>query len=96
MCRGSSLLNGVTPGVPPMRLSPHPRAKLLNGDGPPVVRRPRPSGALPSVRDQLGTGTRFLPEAFVPGRWRALKEMSRARVNGRPHSAGFALSLYRP
>ena len=49
MCRRSSLLNGVTPGVPPMKLSPHPRAKLLNGDEPPVVRRPRPSGAGSSI-----------------------------------------------
>ena len=61
MCRRSSLLNGVTPGVPPMKLSPHPRAKLLNGDEPPVVRRPRLSGALPSVRDQLGAVPVFCP-----------------------------------
>ena len=49
MCRGSSLLNGVTPDVPPVRLSPHPRTKLLDGDWPPVVRRPRPPGARSSL-----------------------------------------------
>ena len=45
MCRAGILLNGITPGVSPMRLSPHPRTKLANGDRPPVTGRPRPSGA---------------------------------------------------
>lgn len=48
MCRGSTLLNGITQCVSPMRFSQHPRAKLTNGDSPPVARRPRLSGAPPS------------------------------------------------
>ena len=59
MCRGSSLLNGVTPIVPPVRLSPHPRTKLLDGDWPPVVRRPRPSGARPAYRQAPSGRIRF-------------------------------------
>jgi hypothetical protein len=45
MCRGSILLNGITPCVSPMRFSRHPRTKLTNGDRPPVARRPQPSDA---------------------------------------------------
>ena len=59
MCRGSSLLNGVTTDVPPLRLSPHPRTKLLDGDWPPVVRRPRPSGARPAYRQAPSGRIRF-------------------------------------
>ena len=68
MCRGSSLLNGVTPIVPPVRLSPHPRTKLLDGDWPPVVRRPRPSGARPAYRQAPSGASVFLPEASRPAR----------------------------
>ena len=49
MCRGSTLLNGITGCVSPMRFSQHPRTKLTNGDSPPVARRPQPSGAPPIV-----------------------------------------------
>ena len=66
MCRGRNLLNGVTPIVPPVRLSPHPRTKLLDGDWPPVVRRPRPSGRGPAYRYAPPWRIRFLPEASRP------------------------------
>ena len=65
MCRGSSLLNGVTPIVPPVRLSPHPRTKLLDGDWPPVVRRPRPSGARPAYRQAPSGRIRFSAQRGV-------------------------------
>ena len=68
MCRGSSLLNGVTPIVPPVRLSPHPRTKLLDGDWPPVVRRPRPSGARPAYRQAPSGRIRFSAQRGVAAR----------------------------
>jgi hypothetical protein len=68
MCRGSTLLNGITRCVSPMRFSQHPRTKLTNGDSPPVARRPRPSGAPLIVTSSDTAATRFLSEVSrAPG-----------------------------
>lgn len=81
MRRGSILLNGITPYVSPMRSSRHPRAKLLNGDGPPLATSASAPGRVTdhTCSDSRPSPPRFLAEVSRPSAWAAPEKTASKR-----------------
>jgi hypothetical protein len=102
----SSLLNGITRCVSPMKISRHPPAKLSSGDEPPMGGRPRPPGTpcivpamstasapvfCPRIRARRVTSSQGMEPPAIPGRFTKRKRsVHRAATNDTCANAGQA------